>query len=188
MTAPDWEWRSRSATPEPSDRTAERSRLAPASQPEGIHGSCLICHHQAALKAFWLHLFVWMVFIYSRWPGWKAVVCVSKPLRRSVVIHTVPHWLNAYLEIVCVRAFVCHCAFNLEDYIHISGCVVILFWNFSRLFPEYKKKRKTKRKKKTGSKVTQLLPSWPESRLIVTLLVVCVLWMCFFRVCVCVHT
>lgn len=44
----------------------------------------------------------------------RAVVCVSKPLGSSVVVHTVPHPLNTYLEIVCVC--VCHCAFNLDDF------------------------------------------------------------------------
>lgn len=54
--------------------------------------------------------FVWLIFIYTQLPGQRQAcvcVCVSKPLWSSVVVHTVPDYLNTYLEIVCACLPLC---------------------------------------------------------------------------------
>lgn len=61
----------------------------------------------------------------------KAGVCVSKPLRSLIVVHTVPHWLNTYLGIVCVP--LCFSFRGFFGNIQTSAYFLILFWKISRL-------------------------------------------------------
>lgn len=124
--------------PKPSDLTAQKSHFAPTSHTVTRRRLRLVFDlpppggGKVVLPLPFLEGGFCVDCLNLQSVAWrKAGVCVSKPLRSLIVVHTVPHWLNTYLGIVCVP--LCFSFRGFFGNIQTSAYILILFWKISRL-------------------------------------------------------